>query len=87
MLSICRLLWLILQKAYAGAVWAIIDNFRAIDVVTELSGDNIYRLENGFTMSVDLHDAFDDLSLWLEHDTVSSLNYSLIKMSSDAPVE
>jgi hypothetical protein len=61
----------VLQKKYAGNVWAIINTFRSIDILVELDGPNIHRLENGFTMAVDLHNSFDNLRLWFEHITVS----------------
>ena len=61
-----------LQKKYSGAVWAIINTFRTIDILAELNGDKIHRLENGFTMDVALHAMFDNLELWFEHTGVSS---------------
>jgi len=60
------------KKKYAGNVWAIINTFRTIDILTELNGPNIHRLENGFTMAVDLHNSFDNLRLWFEHMTVNT---------------
>jgi HNH endonuclease len=79
MLQPCRLVFIyplllsfnVLQKKYAGNVWAIINTFKTIDILGELNGPNIHRLENGFTMDVSLHDSFDDLRLWFEHMTVS----------------
>jgi hypothetical protein len=47
------LLFNVLQKKYAGNVWAIINTFKSIDILVELDGPNIYGLENGFTMAVD----------------------------------
>jgi len=55
------------KKKYAGNVWAIINSFRTIDILTQLDGDKIHSLENGFTMDSSLHDQFDDLRLWFEH--------------------
>ncbi|KAF8880118.1 hypothetical protein CPB84DRAFT_1735519 [Gymnopilus junonius] len=54
------------KKRYAGTVWAIINAFGAIDVLSELGGEKIHRLENGFTMDPTLHTYFDDLKLWFE---------------------
>jgi HNH endonuclease len=68
---ICYLSFNVLQKKYAGAVWAIINNFRSIDILTQLDGENIHSLENGFTMDMGLHGLFDDLHLWFEHIAVS----------------
>ena len=59
------------RKKYAGSVWAIINSFRSIDMLSQLNGDNIHSLENGFTMDVSLHGLFDDLHLWFEHIAVS----------------
>jgi len=55
------------KKKCAGAVWAIFNNFRSIDILTQLDGENIHSLENGFTMDVGLHGLSDDLHLWFEH--------------------
>jgi len=55
------------KKKYAGNVWAIINTFRSIDILVELDGPNIHRLENGFTLDTGLHTAFDNLQLWFEH--------------------
>ena len=68
---ICILSFNVLQKKYTGNVWAIINTFRSIDILSELSGANFHRLENGFTMQGDLHDSFDNLRLWFEHIAVS----------------
>ena len=77
---ICILSFNVLQKKYAGAVWAIINSFKSIDIL-ELNGEKIHSLENGFTMDVVLHVLFDNLQLWFEHIAVSS--YRLYRMSSD----
>jgi HNH endonuclease len=68
---VCFLSLNVLQKKYAGNVWAIISSFRSIDVLTQLNGNNIHSLENGFTMDMGLHSLFDDLQLWFEHIAVS----------------
>ncbi|KXN92359.1 hypothetical protein AN958_08374, partial [Leucoagaricus sp. SymC.cos] len=60
------------QKKYAGNVWTIIENFRCIDVLSELDGANIHHLGNGFTMNEELHSMFDDLRLWFEEVAVSA---------------
>ena len=68
---ICFLSFNVLQKKFKGNVWAIIDSFRSIDILTQLDGANIHSLENGFTMEVGLHGLFDDLLLCFEHTVVS----------------
>jgi hypothetical protein len=68
---ICFLSFNVLQEKYAGAIWAIINNFRSIDIHTQLDGETIHSLENGFTIDVGLHGLFDDLQLWFEHTVVS----------------
>ena len=52
--------------------WGFINSFRSIDILTQLDGESIHSLENGFTMDVGLHGLFDDLQLWFEHIVVSS---------------
>ena len=37
----------------------------AVDVVAELNGDRVHRLENIMTMEVGFHTLFDRLVLWL----------------------
>ncbi|KAF8878978.1 hypothetical protein CPB84DRAFT_1793662 [Gymnopilus junonius] len=54
------------KKRYVRMVWAIINTFGAIDILSELEGEKIHCLENGFTMDQDLHTYFDDLKLWFE---------------------
>ena len=41
----------------------IISGFGSIDVLAALNGDNAHRLSNGLTLSVELHEFFDDLDL------------------------
>ncbi|KAF8198544.1 hypothetical protein BJ912DRAFT_922485 [Pholiota molesta] len=55
------------KKKYAGSVWAIFESF-SIDVLSELNGEKIHHLGNGFTMDMTLHTMFDALNLWFEHD-------------------
>ena len=61
----------VLQKKYAGNVWAIINSFRTVDILSQLDGETIHSLENGFTMEMSLHSQFDDLNLWFDHIAVS----------------
>jgi hypothetical protein len=68
-LSYCFDSFTVLQKIYAGGVWAILESFN-IDVLSELNGGNIHRLGNGLTMDMELHTMFDALELWFEHVTV-----------------
>jgi hypothetical protein len=68
---ICFLSFNVLQKKYAGNVWAIVNTFRTIDILVELDGPKIHSLENGFTLDTSLHTAFDNLQLWFEHVAVS----------------
>jgi len=57
------------KKKYAGNVWAIINSFRTIDILSQLNGEKIHGLENGFTMNMELHSMFDSLELWFDHMT------------------
>jgi hypothetical protein len=58
------------QKKYAGNVWPILESFSGIDGLSELDGEKIHHLGNGFTMDMGLRQMFDDLDLWFEHVTV-----------------
>jgi hypothetical protein len=40
--------------------------FGGVDVVEELNGENVHRLENVMTMSANLHGLFDTLVIWFE---------------------
>ncbi|KAK0460092.1 uncharacterized protein EV420DRAFT_1747063 [Desarmillaria tabescens] len=53
-------------KDYAANAWTIIEHFGFPKILQELEGEKIHRLENVLTLEYDLHDHFDDLTLWLE---------------------
>ncbi len=54
------------------SVWAVLKRFGGVDVVEELNGNQVHRLGNILTLSVNLHYFFDTLHLWLEA-TVSGI--------------
>ena len=47
-------------------MWAIIESFGIIDVLTELDGANIHRLSNVLTLDAIIYTSFDGLDLWFE---------------------
>ncbi|KXN86985.1 hypothetical protein AN958_09328 [Leucoagaricus sp. SymC.cos] len=54
------------KRKYAENVWTFIENFRCIDILSELDGAKIHHLGNGFTMNEELRSMFDNLGLWFE---------------------
>ena len=50
----------------------------AIDVVKELNGNGVQRLENIMTLDVGIHMLFDRLNLWFE----ATVNYRFIALVS-----
>jgi hypothetical protein len=83
-LSYCFDSFAALQKKYAGSVWAIIESFSGTDALSELNGEKIHHLGNGFTMDMGLHSMFDDLDLWFEHVIVRTQSTYSSSRPSDA---
>ncbi|KAF8810920.1 hypothetical protein BYT27DRAFT_7185242 [Phlegmacium glaucopus] len=54
------------KHQYAASVWAVMDRFGYPNIVRELNGANIHRLQNVLTLSVEVHGKFDALKLWFE---------------------
>ena len=52
-------------------MWKLVYALSEIKVVDELNGDNIHSLLNGLTLSVHVHDLFDNLNAWFEEDEAS----------------
>lgn len=50
----------------------------AIDVVKELNGNGVHRLENVMTLDAGIHMLFDRLNLWFE----ATVNYRFIALVS-----
>ncbi|KAK0465393.1 uncharacterized protein EV420DRAFT_1637530 [Desarmillaria tabescens] len=55
-----------IKRDCAANAWTIIEHFGFTNVLEELQGEKIHRLENILTLEYDLRDHFDDLTLWLE---------------------
>jgi hypothetical protein len=60
------------QLDYAASVWAVLDRFGYKELLKELNGTKIHRLENILTLSLEVHELFDTLKLWFEPATVPS---------------
>ncbi|EFI27097.1 hypothetical protein CC1G_15227 [Coprinopsis cinerea okayama7 len=55
--------------AFAGRAWAALQNFAGpmiIDVLGELGGDKVHRLQNGMTLDAGMHGLFDEMVFWFE---------------------
>jgi len=72
------------KRKYSGNVWAIVNSFRTIDILAELDGSKIHGLQNGLTMSAELHDSFDNLRLWFEH--IENNTYRLHVLDNDLAI-
>lgn len=55
------------KKEWAASVWKIFEHFGRGDILHELKGPLVHRLENILSLCADLHDPFDTLDIWLEH--------------------
>ncbi|KAI0089735.1 hypothetical protein BDY19DRAFT_83186 [Irpex rosettiformis] len=54
------------KKLYAGRAWAVLEGFGYGEILGELNGSDVNRLENVLTLENSCHSAFDNLWLWLE---------------------
>ncbi|TRM67609.1 hypothetical protein BD626DRAFT_545011 [Schizophyllum amplum] len=54
------------KTGWATTLWGILEYFGQGNLLHELKGPKVHRLENIISMSHDFHDRFDSLSLWLE---------------------
>ncbi|KAI6030236.1 hypothetical protein EDC04DRAFT_2898507 [Pisolithus marmoratus] len=54
------------KQFHAAGVWAILSMFTSVNIVEELAGNRIHRLENIMSMQITCHRLFDDLVLWLK---------------------
>ncbi|KAI0089730.1 hypothetical protein BDY19DRAFT_940541 [Irpex rosettiformis] len=54
------------KKLYAGRAWAVLEGFGYGEILGELNGSDVNRLENVLTLETNCHTAFDNLWLWLE---------------------
>ncbi|KAG2008013.1 hypothetical protein CC2G_013490 [Coprinopsis cinerea AmutBmut pab1-1] len=55
--------------AFAGRAWAALQNFAGpmiIDVLGELGGDKVHRLQNRMTLDAGMHGLFDEMAFWFE---------------------
>jgi hypothetical protein len=48
-----------------AAIWTIITTFSGIEM-NEVLGDDINRIENVFTLGMNVHGYFGQLEIWLE---------------------
>lgn len=71
------LFWSVSQHEYAASAWTIMQRMGGADIVAELNGDGVHRLENVMTMEVGLHILFDCLALWFE----ATVRYYLIALA------
>jgi hypothetical protein len=55
-------------------VCAVMKRYGQVDLIEELNGDQIHRLENVLTLTISLHYFFDKLDIWLEA-TVSDVAF------------
>ncbi|KAI5986008.1 hypothetical protein EDC04DRAFT_2589992, partial [Pisolithus marmoratus] len=54
------------KQFHSAGIWAILSMFTNDDIVEELAGNRIHRLENIMSMQQTCHRAFDELVLWLK---------------------
>ncbi|KIM35294.1 hypothetical protein M413DRAFT_32599 [Hebeloma cylindrosporum] len=52
------------KRNYEGTMWAVMERFGYDTLPEELNGSKIHRLENVMTLSSDVHQYFDQLSIW-----------------------
>ncbi|KAG6327190.1 hypothetical protein ID866_11899, partial [Astraeus odoratus] len=55
-----------IQRFHSASVWAVLSMFTDLDIIVDLAGNKIHRLENIITMNQHCHHLFDDLYLWLK---------------------
>jgi len=67
------------QAEYAATVMHILGHLGGIDMVNELNGDKVHRLENVMTITLGAHSLFDALFMWFEP-TVCSWLVQLAKV-------
>ena len=68
---------LIIITLQAANLWTILSMFGYKNILGELNGNQIHRLENVLTLEHNLHDQFDRLNVWFEA-TVSYFPLSLL---------
>jgi hypothetical protein len=63
------------KREFAGGAWALLARFGGApdDILNELNGEGIHRLENMMILAQPVHNRFDRLNLWLEAVDVSSV--------------
>ncbi|KAG7440318.1 uncharacterized protein BT62DRAFT_1050811 [Guyanagaster necrorhizus] len=74
------------KKDYAANAWTIIKHFGFSNILKDLEGGNIHRLENILTLQYDLHVHFDNLALWLEP-TVRFPHFLLSRLTNSQDIE
>ncbi|KAI6004742.1 hypothetical protein EDD15DRAFT_2155432 [Pisolithus albus] len=62
------------KQSHSASVWTILSMFADINILEELAGNRIHRLENIMSMEQGCHTAFDELVLWLKPVEVRSLD-------------
>lgn len=71
------------KRNYAASVVAVLERFGQINVVQELNEAQVHRLENILTLSMEVHEWFDKLFLWLEKDPNVNFTTVLFDLTSD----
>lgn len=54
------------KQSHSASVWTILSMFTDINILADLAGNRIHRLENIMSMDQPCHRAFDELILWLK---------------------
>jgi hypothetical protein len=55
-------------------MFAVLESFGLQHLVQRLNGNGVHSLENIITMGMELHREFDQLELWLEPPTATSVS-------------